>query len=45
MVSAGTETRNIVQAFVAVLIGVLLVPVISSAAADANVTGTLRIVL
>ena len=45
MASAGVETKNIIQAFIAVLVGVLLVPVINTAAVEANVSGTLAIVL
>jgi hypothetical protein len=45
MAAAGVEIKNIIYAFIAVLVGVLLVPVINSACVTANVTGTLAIVL
>jgi len=45
MAGAGTETRNIIQAFIAVLVGVLLVPVIYSTATAANVAGNTALVL
>ena len=42
---AEAETKNIITGFIAVLIGVLLVPVLNSTVTSANVTGTLAIVL
>lgn len=45
MAGSGTETRNIIQAFIAVLVGVLLVPVVYSTATAANVSGNTALVL
>lgn len=38
-------TDQLIQRFVLILIGVILVPVISSLTVDANVSGTVRTVL
>lgn len=43
--AAGIETRNIIQAFIAVLVGIMLVPVIYQTAVFANVSGNTALVL
>lgn len=39
------DTNKIITSFIAVLVGVILVPVIAQVAADANVTGSLATIL
>jgi hypothetical protein len=45
MAGAGTETKNIINAFVAVLVGIMLVPVIYQTATFANIAGNTALVL
>lgn len=39
------ESKSVITSFIAVLIGVILVPVLQTSVDDANVTGTLAVVL
>lgn len=39
------STNKIVTAFVAVLVGVILIPVINDTVTDANITGSLGVIL